>query len=75
MTTHSSHPIAQSAQKNQLHYHNRLFNAFECPVIPFLPNEPCDRRWKSWKCTSVKKPTLHVSAKLKGFKNCDKPTV
>ena len=43
MTTHNSHPIAQSAQKNQHHYRHRLFNAFECPVIPFLRNEPCDK--------------------------------
>ena len=75
MTTHNSHPIAQSAQKNQLHYHHRLFNAFECPVIPFLRNEPCDRRWKSRKRTSFKKQTSHVSSKLKDLKNYDKPIV
>ena len=70
MTTHTSHPILQSALKNQLHYHHRLFNAFECPAIPFLPNELCGRKTEKQEMHfRQKKTTCHVSAKLKRFKN------
>ena len=62
-------------RKNQLPYHLRLFNAFECPIIPFLPNEPFATKMESWKYTFVKKPTCQASTKLKGFKNCEKPIV
>ena len=65
MTAHSSHPIGQSEQKNQLHYHHRLFNAFECLVIPFLPNEPFDTNMEKLEMHFHQKTNLSCFSKIK----------